>query len=90
MFELIPFDRWGIAIFDVNWEYRVKLDEILDEKETYMLGVYLGQLNAAGIDIESATIIREEIGREVQKVEKRINMLENNLAGEKTKDESVA
>jgi hypothetical protein len=90
VFELIPFDRWGIAIFDVNWEYRVKLDEILDEKETYMLGVYLGQLNAAGIDIESATIIREEIGREVQKVEKRINMLENNLAGEKTKDESVA
>ncbi|MBT7608366.1 MAG: hypothetical protein HN576_01330 [Bacteriovoracaceae bacterium] len=90
VFEKIPFDRWGIAIFDINWEFRVKLDEILNEKEKYMLSAYLGQMDASGIDLDSVSIVRETIGREVQIILKRRNDAGKNTDDENDKNENVA
>ena len=66
VFELMPLDRWAIALFDAPREYRQIFEEILSEKEVYLLSVYLTRLNSSDLDHFTINEVRENIGKLTQ------------------------
>lgn len=73
VFDSITIDRWAITLFEINRDYRIKLDAILDEKERYMIDTYLSQFTATGLDNELISNIKEEIGHITNQKLKVIN-----------------
>ena len=62
VFDKMTIDRWAIALFDINREYRSKIDAILDEKEQYMINAYHSQLQSTGVNKELISQVKEDIG----------------------------
>lgn len=63
IFKQLSLDNWALSIFDAPREFKLKLEEVLSDKEKYLLGIYLSRYNQHGVDFQTINNIRENIGR---------------------------
>tara|TARA_B100001971_G_scaffold215190_1_gene259643 strand:- start:74852 stop:76552 length:1701 start_codon:yes stop_codon:yes gene_type:complete len=67
VFEAFSITNWAYACFNIERKDREQLKEILDEKEKYLFGNTLAQLDNMDWDIELKVESRKEIARYIAK-----------------------
>lgn len=60
--------EWSIILFNIRRDYRVKFNNVLSDKEKYLLGVYLKDLDSSPPSVEMRGELREYIGKNVNEM----------------------
>jgi hypothetical protein len=76
--ELFDLQKWSVMIFNIKREHRQKINTILSEKEMYLLGVYLKQLDTSPPDLNLRGHLRENVGRVIASLDKKKVLINEN------------
>jgi len=68
--DSVSLENWAIALFNIRREYRVHFNNLLSDKEKYLLGTFLKELDSIPPTQQSRGLLRESIGKRVFSLKK--------------------
>lgn len=71
VFKTLSLEQWALALFNVPRAYRKKIDAVLSQKERFLLGSFLSQLDQTKPDLVRRGQLRKTIGKAVADLESR-------------------
>jgi hypothetical protein len=77
IFGLYDLGQWAMVCFNVSRSLRIKLDEIMSEKQRYLFGSILKQLDMNPPDLNDRGVLREEIAQKLVELKNARNVKTN-------------
>ena len=71
VFNSLSLEQWALILFNVPRAYRKKIDAVLSQKERFLLGSFLSQLDQTKPDLVKRGQLRKMVGRAVADLESR-------------------